>query len=262
LGKSQLKSQLKSVGETLAIGIPIAAFVGLTVAIGASAARAAHVSTLPIPELGKRKGVKGTLAFFHVIRTPWYGRDKNGAIVQRKGKNGKGLTRLQIKETPAELKEDAQTKLGRQIGDSAFALATMIASEQERSRPYVKGAIANTAKNMADSREVSVFELLTTGSGSDGTFGDQLGHYASTRHPPTEEDLLIAEAVLDGKLPDVTGNAIHFDSPKVQDKLVSENETGYLYSADQLAARRAKKGLIPFYLPDTDPNELRFWRRA
>jgi hypothetical protein len=246
--------------------LSIAAFIGALALAGAIGISAGEEKNAPLePQLGARKkGVKGRLSSFRTTKVPWYD-VKHGKLVQKTSKKGEPLFRSQVIGTPSELKAQAEAKLGRKIGDSAFALATMIASEEGSASPIVKGAIANTAWNYARIHDLHVEELLTRGAGSEGTFGSQQGgRYASTDKPPGEEDLLIAEAVLDGRLPDITGGAQNWDSPKAQRELIAQGTSGYpqTNTPEAVAKKRTKAGLVPFYLPNTDPDKLRFWKPA
>jgi len=252
----------------LIAGTAIAAFAAAAIATGdkRQAARRKKSSSVPllpqqISPPSPRKGlIKGPLDRRTFIRLPWLGLDKStGQLSQRRDKQGRPLTRIQVVETPSELEAQAENLLGRSTTGSAYALATMIASEHGSASPYIKGAIANTAWNQARTLGKHIEELLAP----DGTFGGQQGRYASTKNPPTEEDLLIAEAVLDGRLPDVTGGALHFDSPSAQRALAARHEPGYEgRTPEAVAASRARTGLVAVYLPGIDPNEVRFWRRS
>jgi hypothetical protein len=195
---------------------------------------------------------------------PWWTIDKKTQqLVQRRDKKtNKLLFRTQVRETPDELRTQAQNLLRRPITGSAYALATMIASEEGSKPPYVKGAIAHATWNMARSRGLHVEELLAP----DLTFGSQHGRYASTRFPPSEEDLNIAEGVLSGRLPDVTDGAVQFDSPSAQGALIARGEPGYgpENTASAVEKSRRAEGKEPFYLPGhiISPSELRFWRKV
>lgn len=243
--------------------LALASFAAGSAALAAEDRRERQERSIPAVKGGRggrRKGVPGSLAVFHAKRVPWLTRNKDGVLTQRKNKKGEALFRKEVDEWPEEALAAAERKLGRRITLPAFVLATMIASEQGSDSPYVKGAVANAALNQAAVSGVDVVRLLTRGAGTLGKFGSQQGRFASTALAPTEEDLLVAEAVLDGRLPDVTGGAVQFDSPRAQRELVARGEAGYDDAPDEVAARRIRKGKEVFYLPGVDPDHLRFWR--
>ena len=220
-----------------------------------------HDSQPPQPRPGRKPAGKKTsgkhpIVAFSYAHVPRYVRKGNQmvALVRK----GVPLTRKIVKETPSELVAKASQVLGRKIAIDDFILATIIASEADASyTPYMRAAIGNAVVNHQNAGGHSLFEILKN---PDGVFADQLGgNYVATANPPTEEDLLIAEAVRDGRLPDTTGGAVEFDSPRAQRALVNQG----IYSADNgpeaVAARRMKGGKVPFYLPNVSPDEIRFW---
>jgi hypothetical protein len=210
-----------------------------------------------------RKTRKGPLAKHTPTKVPWWIVDKKTReLVQKRDPKTKVLLfRTQIIETPDKLRSQAEKVLGRSITGSAYALATMIASEEGSKPPYVKAAVAHAAWNMARAKGLHVEELLAP----DGTFGSQHGRYASTRFAPSEEDVNIADGVLSGRLPDVTGGAVQFDSPSAQSALIARGEAGYdpENTASAVEKSRRKEGKEPFYLPEhiISPSDLRFWRK-
>lgn len=205
---------------------------------------------------GKKTSGKHPIVAFTYALVPRYVRKGDQMVVLTR--KGVPLTRKIVKETPSELTAAAGRALGRGVVLDDFILATIIASEADAAyTPYMRAAIGNTVMNHQKAGGHSLFEILKS---PDGVFADQLGgNYVSTANAPTEEDLLLAEAVRDGRLPDTTGGAIEFDSPRAQRALVNQG----IYSADNgpeaVAARRMKGGKVPFYLPNVNPDEIRFW---
>lgn len=156
--------------------------------------------------------------------------------------------------------------LAREAGleKSIYALARMIASEHGRDSTLVKTAIAWVAKNEAKARRVSIFELLTKSNKAGGQFGAQyLGRYASTRVPPTQDDVDVALAVMGGSVPDPTGGARRFYSPKAQDKLTAKGEIpGYKKTSAQLEASWMAEGWRKVAVAGVDEGALTFFRKV
>lgn len=131
-----------------------------------------------------------------------------------------------IENDPQSLADEASAVVGREVSLEAYALARMLASEEERASTTTKVAIAWVAVNEAARRGVSVPVLLLADRGpGDGFFGEQRGRYASTAADPYEGDLQAAEAVLSGEIGDITGGAIHFYRPELQDRLYDMGKT-------------------------------------
>jgi hypothetical protein len=193
------------------------------------------------------------LVTFHYVEVPFV--TKRGTV-----------SRKQVVETPSELRAAAEKKIGRPITGSAFVLATTIASEHGSDSPTIKAAVAQAAYNyfLAHTNEYDDVEAALTNNAR--TFGEQLGRHVSTMHPPSIEDLTIAEAVLSGGLPPSVAamlasikGATHFDSPRGQRASIKKNLAGYTQTPEQVAADRRKK-FDEVHLPGVDPDYLRFWR--
>jgi hypothetical protein len=172
------------------------------------------------------------------------------------------LYRVSIAEAPAVLCMAAVRNWKRLTGEdkkispNAFVLGTMIASEAADLPPIGKVAIAHTAANMARLKKMRLTKLLTP----DGKFGSQQGRYATTARPPTMETIDIAQNVLEGKVKDVTGGAIQFDSTGTQRAAVKAGWAGYDSSPEDIEKSRSKEGKVVVYLPGVDPEKMRFWR--
>lgn len=210
-----------------------------------------------LPSQKGRKKVSGPIVAFRFYEVPRY-RKQKGELVPVLNKKGEHLKRKIVVESPAELTRAAEAVLLRKINVDDFILATIIASEADSNyTPYMRAAIGNTVMNHQKAAGKHLFELLINPAGA---FADQFGgRYISTSRAPTVEDLLIAEGVRSGLLPDTTGGAVEFDSPRAQRALVASGA----YSADNgpeaVAERRMRTGKTPFYLPNVNPDEIRFW---
>jgi hypothetical protein len=113
----------------------------------------------------------------------------------------------QVDRDPAYLKADAEQIVGRFIEDDAYAIARMLRSEGGSGSPDEKRARAWVARNDAAAHGWS---MLYTIAGPDRLFGRQRGWRYASGEDPWENDLAIAEAVLDGRLLDNTGGAVKF----------------------------------------------------
>lgn len=206
-------------------------------------------SRVPLPPSDRpKKRTRGDAPIvpFTYVKVPLYRREDKQLVEVGK--------RNLVKESPAELVDMASKRLGRQIVLDDFVLASVIASEAgPHYTPYMRGAIGSAVVNHQNALGESIFDILPHGS-----FGDQLaGSYASTARPPTEEDLLIAEAVRNGRLPDVTGGAVQFDSPRTQRNQYAKGQVRQ--TPEEVAADRMKERKVVFYLPNVDHDEIRFW---
>ena len=170
--------------------------------------------------------------------------------------------------------EKVSKKLGRKISEGILMLATLMESEAGDQPDLAKVAIAHaaitnakrTSKNGSDLTAALKKLLLPSWQNhkitSNGHMGSQQGgRYASTRIPPTERDVELAEAIAKGQIQNPAPGAIKWDSPSAQDKLHDEG----LYDSDSDAVadnRENKEHLIATYLPGIDHGELRLWRTA
>ena len=125
-------------------------------------------------------------------------------------------------DDPDALADAAANQVNYKVETDEYALARMFASEGESEyNQATKVAIGWVAVNAARSRGLSVTQLLTNdvNAHGQGKFGEQKGRWASTRFDPYEGDLTIAQAVLQGNVPDPTNGAVHYYEPTLQDKL-------------------------------------------
>jgi hypothetical protein len=188
-------------------------------------------------------------------------------------KAGKKIYRDDVQETLPQLAAAASKKLGRQISPGVLLLATLMESEAGDQPDLARVAIAhatitNARRKMKEgSLTVALEKLLLPAWKNhkiviDGHMGSQLGgRYASTRVPPTERDIELAEAIAKGQIQNPAPGAIKWDSPSAQNKL--HDEGLYDSDADTVADNREnKEHLIATYLPGIDHDELRLWRTA
>jgi hypothetical protein len=234
--------------------IPFLALGGVALALYFALSREESLlEASPIPE-GKNR--KRPLVAFTRQDVFWK------TITNKKTKLPVDIFRVSIIEAPAALCAAAIRNWKRFAGEdkrispNAFVLGTMIASEAADLSPLAKAAVAHTAINMARSKKMRLTKLLTP----DGKFGSQQGRYATTARPPTMETIDIAEAVLDGRLRDVTGGAVQFDSAGAQREGVKAGWAGYNSLPEDVAKTRMKEGKVAIYLPGVDPDKMRFWR--
>ena len=188
-------------------------------------------------------------------------------------KAGKNIYRVDVVESPQELAAKASKKLGRPISEGVLMLATLMESEAGDQPDLARVAIAHAAitnaRRTAKGGDITAALrklLLPAWQNhkivSNGRMGSQQGgRYASTRIPPTERDIELAEAIVKGQIQNPAPGAIKWDSPSAQDKLHAEG----LYDSDSDAVadnRENKEHLIATYLPGIDHGELRLWRTA
>ena len=144
---------------------------------------------------------------------------------------------------------------------SIYALARVLASEENKGRLKEKTAIAWVVRNEAAARNKTIAEVvLRADTAHTGTFGSQnQGRFVSSAKSPSAEDITIARAVLGSDGPDPTLGARQYDHPKAQDALVASGAGGYRFDADELAQRRLVNNVM-VVVDGIDPRRLRFWR--
>lgn len=163
-----------------------------------------------------------------------------------------------VPQDPQQLADQAGLPL------EVYALARMISSENGNDSPAIKLAIAWAALNHAGGADQVAAVLLRGRGSADGHFARQNagGKYASTALDPFEDDVRIAQAVVSGSVPDPTGGATNFYSPRTQDALAARNVDGYGKDAAAVDAAWRASGLDPVDVPGVDPDYMRFYRRA
>jgi hypothetical protein len=130
-----------------------------------------------------------------------------------------------------------------------YSLARALMSEHGNDPdPYLVAA-AWAIKNYAAEQGRTITALLTDGKGTagDGRYGRQSASagtkYAATDQDPRERHARFAGEVLALELPDPTGGATHFFSPKAQDALNKRDASRWKPAAELLASWTARGGL-------------------
>lgn len=174
-----------------------------------------------------------------------------GARVTRAPADAEGY----VAADPDELAAEAGVSL------DTYAAARMIASEEAHSDRETKIAICWCLFNEAARRgkTVSAVLLYAKNPVNRGRFGSQKDldpasdnfngsdRYASTRTDPYDEEIIIAQAVSSGSIPDPTGGCQQYDRP------AGEKDPA------KVAANRIASGAELVNVPSADPG-LRFWR--
>jgi hypothetical protein len=150
------------------------------------------------------------------------------------------------------------TEVGVELG--VYALARLISSEAGGLPEAGRAGVAWAAVNEARRRKISVFKLL---GGDEAKFARQNvgGRFASTAEPPSRADLELAQAVLAGALPDPTGGATRWDSPRAQRALLAKKAKGYRKTPEDIARSRVAEGFEVVGVAGIDGDTLRFWRK-
>jgi len=144
-----------------------------------------------------------------------------------------------------------------------YALASCMQSEEktDKGRLAVGLAAWNAAKHKA-SRLPRLF-LYSKRKDGDGHFGTQAGRYADTRHPPTAKTLQLAQAIVDGRVADITRGAVQWDAPKLQDADYQlylkdpQKYPEYRFSSEDIVKQRTAAGRRMVVVPGV--TETRFW---
>lgn len=157
-----------------------------------------------------------------------------------------------VEASPAGLAQAAGVPL------PTYALASAMQSEEhnDRGRLAVGRAIWNKVRGRSD----KIFEILCP----TGRFGRQtVNPYAATSMGPTARTLGLAQAIVEGRVPDFVEGAVQWDSPSVQDKfhrLYLRDPVRYpkyrMSSAD-IATRRVAGGAREVRVPGVP--HTRFW---
>jgi len=144
-----------------------------------------------------------------------------------------------------------------------YAMASCMQSEEktDKGRLAVGLAIWNAAKK--DRSKVAALLLRSKNPNSNNHFGDQVGRYAATDHPPTARTLQLAEAIQAGRVPDIANGAKQWDSPKAQDHNHQlflkwpKKFPAFRLTAAEIEAKRIGEGRRVVYIPGVP--ETRFW---
>jgi hypothetical protein len=177
-----------------------------------------------------------------------------------------------VPDSPATLAASAALDI------DTYALARMLSSENGNDPAIYKVAIGWAAVNRAGGRGIA--EVLLSGHGDTyGHFARQnaryrtgaldadgepatahAGKYASTALDPREDDVAIGKAILAGEIPDPTGGATNFFSPRVQDAGYAAGKPGYTKDAQEVDAAWTAGGLVRVELDGIDARSLTFYK--
>lgn len=153
---------------------------------------------------------------------------------------------------------------------ATYALARMISSEEGNS-DYVQkvavgwaawnahgrslGAVLIGGKGDADEHFKAQGYRYTSGPGATA----KAAAYASTAQDPREDDVRIAQAIVGGAIPDLTGGATNFFRPGLQDEQFAAGDVSR--SGADVIAEWTAGGLARVDVPGIDPAELVFFKQ-
>ena len=156
-----------------------------------------------------------------------------------------------VDQTIDEVTAQVVAAMGRDVARDAVILARVSANEHPGASEREKQAIQWVCKNDADSHGWSLGFTTTTTKGSWGmqagrrysTHGEDFGTHVGTGiYEIHEDDLFVAESILNGSLPDITGGAAKFVHITGYDSF-ADFVQGHPHVAQWLA-----DGLVPVYL--------------
>lgn len=144
---------------------------------------------------------------------------------------------------------------------AAYSLASAMQSEERTDRGRL--AVGRATLNAAGQDPDKIFRLLAPR----GLYGAQTSNpYASTARPPTARTLGLAQAIVDGRVPDFVEGAVKWDAPAAQDRAHAlylanpKKYPKYRLSSVDLATRRRAEGFREVSVPGVP--DTRFWTRA
>jgi hypothetical protein len=159
-----------------------------------------------------------------------------------------------VKANPAAL----ANALGASL--EVYALARLMRSEAGSLPEVGRIGVAWATLNEARARGVTPSKLLLGSAGLFGSGNAGAGRYAATAQPPTQADLDLAARVWAREIPDPTGGAVQWDSPRTQRALIARNAKRYKTTPEQVAANRIAAGRELVLLPGIDHDVCRWWR--
>jgi hypothetical protein len=144
-----------------------------------------------------------------------------------------------------------------------YAMASCMQSEEkhDKGRLAVGLAIWNAVRK--DRKRIPKKLLFSARKDGNGHFGEQAGRYAATSLPPTARTLQLAEAIIAGRVEDITKGAVQWDAPKIQDENHKkylknpEKYSQYRFSSKDIEKDRTDKGRRMVMVPGVA--ETRFW---
>jgi hypothetical protein len=144
-----------------------------------------------------------------------------------------------------------------------YAMASCMQSEEKT--PKGRFAVGLAIWNAVKKNRAKIPGLLLFSKRKDGNgfFGRQAGRYAATSHPPSANTLQVAEAIIAGRVEDITDGAVQWDAPKAQDanhQLYLKNPEKYpeyRFSSKDIEKKRTGAGRRMVLVPGVP--ETRFW---
>lgn len=206
-----------------------------------------------IPSRSTKTKGRERLAKFTLKTVPWISKKTLLPVIHKA--SGKVMTRIEVQEPPHELAAAASQKLGRPVSPTAFALATLIASEVGSGNDLAKAAVAWATVTQSQRIGTPLLKLIAP----DGFFGGQLGRYADSRQAPSLRDLEVAEGVLSNQIANPAPGARQWDSPRTQDAMYNRGDLGHKMNAQMVATQRIADGNREIVLPGVDRGYLRLW---
>lgn len=147
-----------------------------------------------------------------------------------------------------------------------YAMASCMQSEERTPKGHLAVGLAIWNAAQKNRSHIPNLLLFSTNRDGNGRFGEQAGRYAATSHPPTAKTLQLAEAIILGRVEDITDGAIQWDAPKAQDRnhqLFLRDPVKYhkyRFSSKDIEAKRIKEKRRPVFVPGVP--DTRFWARA
>ena len=147
-----------------------------------------------------------------------------------------------------------------------YSVARVLMSEVGGQDNAYLHAVAWVLRNKAAEGGSTITELVTAPSGLYGHQNAGTGaKFVASGQDPRERHAEEAHLVMSGQVPDPTGGATHFFSPRTQDAIAARD--GGKTAADIFAAWAAPGGLYPegavAFVPEgIDGDVLTLWRRA
>jgi hypothetical protein len=142
-----------------------------------------------------------------------------------------------------------------------YALASAMQREERTDRGRL--AVGRAIWNAVGAHRSKIFAKLAPS----GRFGTQeVNYYAATSVPPTDRTLGLAQAIVDGRVPDLVERSVQWDSPKTQDSLHAlylkdpARYPKYKRSSAEIAERRRSGGAREVWVPGVP--DTRFWSYA
>jgi len=166
----------------------------------------------------------------------------------------------EVVQSPEQVAQTINRRLGEQYPLSVIALATMISSEAGGASNAVRGAIGWTAKNRSLKTGQSIYQIIAP-SGRFGVQGTAKREFSTSR-PPSKRDLGIASQISIDQIKDTTRGSTSFDHPSAQRKYMAQQAEGYKNTPELVAENRRKSGMSMVTLPGVSPEYIRFWNRT